>query len=70
MQIQPGFDIIARGGEARHVGLLRQVAHDGARLDKDGAAIGFRQAGSDLHQSGFARAVASHQADAVALFDA
>ena len=70
MQIQPRLDEFAGGSKARHVGFLRQVAHDGAGLDKHRAAVGFRQAGRDLHQGGLARAVAPHQADAVSHLDA
>ena len=68
--VQPRFDIIAGGGIAAHIRLLRQVAHRGAGLDKHSAAISFHQPGRDLEQGGLARAVAPHQAQPVARPDA
>ena len=62
---QPGRDIGGGAGIAGQVRLLRQIADGGAGLGEAAAAIGLGQAGGDLQQGGFARAVAPHQADTV-----
>ena len=58
-----------RGGEARQVRFLRQIADGGAGLREACAAIGLHRSGGDLQERGFARAVAADQADALALAD-
>ncbi len=63
---EAGFHIGERRRKAGEVRLLRQVAHGGARLDKARAAVGLDQPGGDLEQRRLARAVAAHQADALA----
>ena len=52
----------------RQHGLLRQIGNGGARLREQLAAVELDQAGQDAQQGGLARAVAAHQADAVAAF--
>jgi len=61
---QSGFDVSQRGGKARKIRLLRQIADGRTRLHKAGAAVGFDQAGRDLQKSRLAGAVAADQADA------
>ncbi len=63
---EAGLDIGERGGEARKVRLLRQVAHRRAGLHEARAAVGLDQAGGDLEQGRLARAVAADQAHALA----
>ena len=41
--LEPGLDIIAGGGKAARIGLLRQIADGGAGLGEARAAIGFDQ---------------------------
>ena len=63
---EAGLDIGQRRGEAAEIRLLRQIADGGARLHEAAAAVGLDQAGGDLQQRRFARAVAADQADALA----
>ncbi len=63
---EPGLDIGQRRGEAGEVRLLRQIADGRAGLHEARAAVGLDQAGGDLQQRRFARAVAADQADALA----
>ena len=60
------LDIAQHVGEIRQVGLLRQVAHSGVRLEKAHPAVFFDHAGGDLEQRRLARAVAADKADALA----
>jgi hypothetical protein len=64
---QPRGDIVAGGGKAGQVRLLRQVAQGRAGVDEAFARIRLDQPGGDLQQGGLARPVASHQAETVAL---
>jgi hypothetical protein len=64
--IEPGFDIVAYGGVAAELGLLRQIADGGAGLGKAGSRIDFGEPSSDLKKRGFARTVSSHQAKSLA----
>ncbi|KPH86475.1 hypothetical protein GLUCOINTEAF2_0202783 [Komagataeibacter intermedius AF2] len=59
-------DIIQRGGEARQVGFLRQVAHGGAGLDENGAVIGLYLTRGNAQKGGLAAAIAPDKADALA----
>src|SRR5258706_3910822 len=52
------------------IGDLREVADGDAALECDGAFIRRQKAGEQIEQGGFARAIWSYQADAVARFDA
>ena len=63
---QAGFDVSERGREPREVRLLRQIAHQRARLHENRAAVGLDQPGRDLEQGRFARAVAADQRHALA----
>ena len=63
---EPRFDIGQRGGEARKVRLLRQVANGGPGLHETAAAVRFDCPGGDLQQRRFPRAVAPDQAYALA----
>ena len=63
---ETGLDIGQRGGKARKIGLLRQIADGRAGLHEAAAAVGLDQAGRDLQQRRFAGAVAADQADALA----
>ena len=63
------LDIGERGGKARQVRLLRQIADGRAGLREARAAIGLDGSGRDLQQRRLARAVAADQADALALAD-
>ena len=63
---QAGLDIGKRAGKAREVRLLRQIAHQRARLHEHRAAVRLDQTGRDLEQSRFARAIASDQRHALA----
>ena len=63
---QSRFDECAGGGEAREVGLLRQVAHRHRRLDEAAAGIGLDQPGGDLEERRLARAVPPDQAEPLA----
>jgi hypothetical protein len=58
---QSGFDIGKGRGKAREIRLLRQVAHQRARLHKDRAAIRFEQTGRDLEQCRLTRPIAPDQ---------
>ena len=62
----PGLDVFEHGVEPRHVGLLRQIAHGGARLHEAVALVGFDEPGGDLQQGRLAGAVAADEADALA----
>ena len=59
---EAGFHVGQRGGVAGEVGLLRQVAHGGARLHEALAPVGLDQARGDPEQRRLARAVAPDQA--------
>jgi len=65
MRVQPGFDIVAGGGKAAEVRLLRQIADGGAGARRTLTAVGFHQPCSDFQKRRFARAVASDQRDAL-----
>jgi hypothetical protein len=53
-----------RGRKSRPVGLLRQIARHGARLQKAGAGIRLDETRGNPQQRGFARSVTPHQANA------
>ena len=63
---EPGLNVGERRRRAGEIGLLRQVAHGGARLHEAGAAVGLDQPGGDLEQGRLARSVAANQAHALA----
>ena len=63
---EAGLHIGERRCGAGEIGLLRQIAHGGARLQEARAAVGLDQPGGDLEQGRLARAVAADQADALA----
>ena len=63
---ETGDDIGERRVEPVEIGLLRQIANSGPRLQKTLARIGLDQAGGDLEQSRFARTVAPDEAKPLA----
>ena len=58
------FDIGQRGRKAGKIRLLRQITHGRTGLHEAAAAVGIDEAGRDLEQRRFARAVAADQANA------
>ncbi len=67
--VQPVTREIAKRGKARQIGILFHIAGRDAGRQNDLALVGFDKARHDLHQGGFARAVAPDQRDAVAGLD-
>ncbi len=63
---EPGPHVVQRGGMAGQVGLLRQRAQRGARLQEPRAGIRQQLAGRDAQQGRLARAVPPHQAQPLA----
>ncbi len=63
---EPGPHVVQRGGMAGQVGLLRQRAQRGARLQEPRAGIRQQLAGRDAQQGRLARAVAPDQAQPLA----
>lgn len=63
-----GFAIGLNGGIAGKIRGLFQIADRGGGMTEDLAGLRLDQTGRDLHQRGFAGAVAPHKADAVARF--
>ena len=63
---EPGLDVGQGGGKAGEIGLLRQIADGGSRLQEAAAGIRLHQPGGDLQQARLARAVASDQRQAFA----
>ncbi len=66
---ESGFEDIANGETGSEGGLLADVADAGALADCDFAGVGVFFGGEDLEKGGFASAVGSDEADAVAVGD-
>jgi hypothetical protein len=63
---QTCLDVAQRRVVAGKIWLLRQVANARPRLHEQLAVVGLDQPGGDLQQRRLARAVATHEADALA----
>src|SRR5450631_2985262 len=66
---KPRLDIGEGGGMAGKIGLLRQIAHIGARLQKARPAIGLDKTRRDVQKRRFARTIASDETQTLARRD-